>query len=78
MATQRTLAWLDALIWTLIFGGLFALILGMATGSRHPATAWSLGVAGGLAAAAGFVLIWIRSRLPADDGPDAQSSQGKK
>lgn len=67
MASARTLAWLDRLIWSLIYGGLFAVVLGMASLSRHAAAAWSLIVAGGCAVVAGGVLIWVRSRLPSAD-----------
>lgn len=63
---ERTLAWLDRLIWTLIYGGLLTLILGIASGDTHLIAGWSLGVLGGIAAAAGFVLIWVRSRLRDD------------
>ena len=67
MASARTLVWLDRLIWTLIYGGLFSLVLGMASLSRHAAAAWSFIVAGGCAAVAGAVLIWVRSRLSSPD-----------
>ena len=63
MASAKTLARIERLIWILIYGGLFALVLGLATLSRAPATAWSLIVLGGCVAAAGVVLIWVRSRL---------------
>jgi hypothetical protein len=70
MPTTRTLARLDALAWTLIYGGLFTLVLGIAS---HDATAiggWSLSVLGTLAAVAGVVVILVRSRLP-QTPPDA-------
>jgi hypothetical protein len=67
MASARTLAWLDRLIWILIYGGLFSLVLGMASLSQHAAAAWSFIVAGGCAAVAGAVLIWVRSRLSSTD-----------
>jgi hypothetical protein len=57
---------LDVLIWVLIFGGLFAIVLGFASHKVAPATGWSLMVGGGGLAAAGAVLVWVRSRL----GPD--------
>ena len=57
---------LDVLIWVLIFGGLFAVVLGFASRSGAPATGWTLMVFGACVAAAGVVLIWVRSRL----GPD--------
>ena len=57
---------LDVLIWVLIFGGLFGILLGIATEPLAPATGWSMIVIGGMAAAVGVVLVWVRSRL----GPD--------
>ena len=75
MATARTLARLDALVWTLIFGGLFLVILGIATHGEAAIAGWSLSVLGGIATAAGVVLIYVRSRMhePPPDG--AQSPQ---
>jgi hypothetical protein len=63
MASAKTLVWIERLVWILIYGGLFALILGLGTLSQEPVTAWSLIVLGGCAALAGVVLIWVRSRL---------------
>jgi hypothetical protein len=57
------MAWIDRLIWLLIYGGLFALALGLATRAREAVVGWTLIVGGALAAAAGAVLIWVRSRL---------------
>jgi hypothetical protein len=54
---------LDTLIWVLIFGGLLTLSLGLATHGSHLIAGWSLTAVGGLAAAAGVTLIWVRSRL---------------
>jgi hypothetical protein len=69
MASARTLARLDALIWTLIFGGLFMLVLGIASHDEAVIAGWSLSVLGTIAAGTGFVLIWVRSRLPEDPPP---------
>lgn len=63
MASAKTLARIERLVWILIYGGLFAFILGLATLSREPTAAWSLIVLGGCVAAVGVVLIWVRSRL---------------
>ena len=57
---------LDRWIWVLIFGGLFAVVLGFASRPVAPATGWSLMVLGGSVCIAGVILIWVRSRL----GPD--------
>jgi hypothetical protein len=66
MPMTRLKARLDVAIWVLIFGGLFAIVLGIASRPTAPATGWSLIVVGGCVVAAGIVLIWVRSRL----GPD--------
>ena len=66
MPMTRLKARLDVLIWVLIFGGLFTVVLGFASRTAAPATGWSLILAGGCIAAVGVVLIWVRSRL----GPD--------
>ena len=75
MATPRALARLDNLIWTLIFGGLFTLVLGIASHDETAIGGWSLSVLGSLAAAAGVVLIYVRSRLRETPEPGAQSDQ---
>jgi len=66
MPMTRLKARLDVAIWVLIFGGLIAIALGIASRPGAPATGWSLMVAGGCVVAVGIVLIWVRSRL----GPD--------
>jgi len=63
MASPRTVAWIERLIWTLIYGGLFTAVIGLATRSRDETTGWSLIILGALVTAAGAVLIWVRSRL---------------
>lgn len=74
MTTRKTLARLDALIWTLIYGGLFAVILGIASHGEARIAGWSLVVLGALAAGAGAVLIFVRSRLREAPEPGAQSN----
>ena len=66
MTSAKTIARVDTLIWTLAYGGLFALVLGLATLPRSGVTGWSLIVAGACVAAGGFALIWVRSRLHED------------
>ncbi|CAN5886866.1 hypothetical protein BH11PSE13_BH11PSE13_42690 [soil metagenome] len=56
-------ATLEKWIWALIYGGLFLMILGIATGRTHPMLGWSMAVPGGVIALVGFVLIYVRSRL---------------
>ncbi|TFZ00915.1 hypothetical protein EZ313_21015 [Ramlibacter henchirensis] len=78
MASARALAWVERLVWLLIYGGLFAVILGLATGGAHLIAGWSLGVLGGIAVAAGVVLIWVRSRLRETPPGGAQSSDERQ
>jgi VIT1/CCC1 family predicted Fe2+/Mn2+ transporter len=54
---------LEKWIWVLIYGGLFLLILGIATGRANGALGWSMATSGVLLAAAGVVLIYVRSKL---------------
>ena len=63
MASAKTLVRIERLIWILIYGGLLTLVLGLVTLPVEPAVAWSLIVLGGCVAAAGVVLIWVRSLL---------------
>jgi len=56
---------LEAWIWVLIYGGLFAVILGLATGRENAALGWSLVVPGAVVAAVGVALIFVRARLGA-------------
>ena len=66
MAILRTLQRLQTLIWVLIYGGLLTLVLGIATARADGALGWTLGVAGGLVAAVGVVLIFVRARTKPD------------
>ena len=75
MPTPRALKRLDNLIWTLIFGGLFTLVLGIASHDETVIGGWSLSVLGTIAAAAGVVLIYVRSRLKETPEPGAQSTK---
>ena len=63
MASARALAWIERLVWILIYTGLFALVLGIAARRSSPVASWALMIGGGVLAAAGVVLIWVRSRL---------------
>ena len=65
MASAKTLLWIERLIWILIYGGLFALVLGFAILAADTHTGWSLVVLGSCVAGAGAILIWVRSRLTA-------------
>ncbi|MDP3226661.1 MAG: hypothetical protein Q8N13_01645 [Acidovorax sp.] len=68
MTTAQKLQRMHKLIWVLIYGGLLALVLGIATARTDEAIGWSLMVVGGIVAAAGVVLIGVRARLKPDTG----------
>ena len=74
MASARTLARLDGLAWILIYAGLFAVVLGIASHDTAAVAGWSLSVLGIAAAVAGVVLIIVRSRLRETPQPGAQSN----
>lgn len=73
MASARTIARLDALAWILIYAGLFAVVLGIASHDTAKVAGWSLSVLGALAAIAGVVLIVVRSRLRETEPGKAES-----
>ncbi|MBK8073686.1 MAG: hypothetical protein IPK34_17460 [Ramlibacter sp.] len=66
MASTRTIARVEALVWILIYGGLLTLVLGLAVRTDAPVLACVLMVAGLVVAVAGAVLIWVRSRMRLD------------
>ncbi len=68
MPAPQTLQRLQTVIWVLIYGGLLALTLGIATARTDEATGWTLAVAGGVMAAIGVALIGVRARLKTDTG----------
>lgn len=70
---------LEKLIWILIYGGLLAIVLGLAIHGANAAAAWALGIVGGIVAAVGVVLIWVRSRMNVETaGSDAAGKQQGK
>ena len=53
----------ETLVWILIYGGLLSVGLGLALQQRGTAAlGWTLVAGGGVVAAVGVVLIWVRSR----------------
>lgn len=70
---KKPYARLEAWIWVLIYGGLFLLILGIATGRSEPALGWSIALPGVALALVGVVLIYLRSRL----GPQQASKPAR-
>ena len=67
-ATQssKAVVRLQALTWVLIYGGLLTLVLGLWVTPADDDTGWLLTAGGGLAAALGVVLIYVRSRIKDD------------
>ena len=61
ISTQR----IGALIWVLIYGGLFAAGIGFALQRAGQSYGWGVVVCGAVAIVAGCVLVWIRSRMAA-------------
>ena len=57
------MARLHKIIWTLIFGGLLTVILGIFVERADDATGWLMVAAGGVMTAVGVVLIYVRSTM---------------
>ena len=55
---------IGTLVWVLIFGGLFVVAIGIALERSGESYGWSFIGAGGVAIVVGFVLVWVRSRMP--------------
>jgi hypothetical protein len=60
---SKTIARLQQLIWVLIYGGLLTLVLGLSVQRSDEVLGWVMVVGGGIVAATGFVLIYVRSRM---------------
>ena len=54
---------LGVLIWALIYGGLFAIGIGIALQRAAEPYGWGVAVCGAVVVAVGFVLVWVRSRM---------------
>jgi hypothetical protein len=65
--SNKAIARLHQLIWTLIYGGLLCLVLGLSVQRSDDALGWSMVLVGGIVAATGFALIYVRSRLTIED-----------
>ncbi|QPF74988.1 hypothetical protein G8A07_20085 [Roseateles sp. DAIF2] len=63
-SSSNTRVWIERLVWILIYGGLLAASLGLfILRGGDELLGWFLIGKGGIAAAAGTVLIWVRSRM---------------
>lgn len=67
MLTPKTIARLENTIWILLYGGLLTLILGLFTQRADDDLGQTMVVGGGVAAAFGAVLIYVRSRVRSSD-----------
>lgn len=63
MAALKHLARIQTMVWVLIYAGLLCLVLGLAVQRVDPALGWSMVGTGGILAAVGVLLIYIRSLL---------------
>lgn len=60
---------LESLVWVCLYAGVAGLILGAWTAGFDAALGQALAVGGGVLALIGAVLVWLRSRRPADAAP---------
>ena len=63
MTSEKTIARIERWTWILVYGGLFGIVLGIATLSANAVAAWSLIALGSILAVAGAILIYVRARL---------------
>ena len=61
--TDPSVVRLHKAIWSLIYGGLLLLVLGLFVEKSDATIGWVMVVAGGVAAVLGCVLIYVRSRI---------------
>jgi len=60
---RLSIAKIEVLIWVLIYGGLLVLAVGLALREVHGLLAGTVALIGGIVAAVGIMLIWVRSRM---------------
>ncbi len=65
--SDKSIVRLQQLIWVLIYGGLLTLVLGLSVQRTDDVIGWFMVVGGGIVAAIGFFLIYVRSRLTPRD-----------
>ena len=64
--TDPKMVRLHKIIWSLIFGGLLTVILGIFVGKTDDSLGWIMAVAGGLMTTIGAVLIYVRSTMTSE------------
>ena len=57
---------LHKIIWSLIFGGLLTLILGIFVGKADDVIGWTMVATGGIMTIIGAILIYVRSTMTTD------------
>jgi len=65
-SANKKISRLHSLIWALIYGGLLTVVLGIFVERTDEPIGWSMVVIGAIAAASGFALIYVRSRMKVD------------
>ena len=65
-STNKSISRLHSLIWALIYGGLLTIVLGIFVERSDEPIGWSMVLIGSIATAAGFALIYVRSRMKVD------------
>ena len=61
--STKVVAWLQSLIWVLIYGGLLTLILGLFVERVDDDMGWTMVAGGWIVASVGGLLIYVRSRI---------------
>lgn len=59
---------IETWVWVLIYGGLLAVVLGLAVQKQDLPLGWSIVTLGGAAVLAGVVLIVVRARMKTPEG----------
>ncbi len=60
---------IDTLIWVLIYGGLLGMGLGLSVQRTDDGLGTGVAIGGGILAALGFALIYVRSRMKEQPSP---------
>ena len=63
----------ETMAWVLIYSGLLLLVLGLFLRAGSPLAGWALVALGALDAAAGVLLIFLRSRMPDPPAPPKET-----
>ncbi len=75
--SSQTRTRIENVAWFLIYGGLFAALVGIFTRGANEILGWVLIGSGVLEVAVGVVLIYVRSRMTEQDSP-TPGTQGRQ